>query len=481
MGRTHHGPRTRDRSVNTNSGVHIVWFKRDLRIYDHEPLARAALAGPVIPLYICEPNVVWSNHDHDSRHWAFVRESLQDLDNALTNLGSPLVIRCGNAVQILEELRDRHNVTHVWSHEETGNLTTFARDREVIAWAHSQRTTFTEIPQSGVVRRLKSRDDWGKLRAQRLSQSVVSPPQTITPVSDVHSEILPPANDPIHAYRQRGGESHARHLLTEFISHRVEGYETRISSPITAWDGCSRLSPYLAYGCISSREIMKMIQHHKKEASDARRFSLDAFEQRLAWRDHFIQKLESDPLIETHSYFPAFDEMRHRIDQQKLDAWIAGRTGYPFVDACLRSLAATGWINFRMRAMLVSFAANNLWLPWQSFGSQLAKWFVDYEPGIHWSQIQMQSGTTANMTLRMYNPVKQSHDHDPDGDFIRTWVPELTHLDNEAIHEPWRHPSQLTGDAKSYAAPIVNHHRTSQLALREIDKTRATIGLPRRR
>lgn len=464
-----------------HSDTHIVWFKRDLRVHDHEPLTRAALAGPVIPLYICEPDVVWNSHDHDPRHWAFVRESLQDLDHHLSALGAPLIIRQGNAINVLEQLRAAYGVTHVWAHEETGNLETFARDKKVIAWARSNGVTFTEIPQTGVVRRLASRDDWGRIRAQRLSQSLVSPPQHLTPVAQLRSDALPRVDDPIASHRQRGGETQARKLLQEFLTNRVEGYETRLSSPITARDGCSRLSPYLAYGCISSREIMKEIQRHKKDASPARHFSLDAFEQRIAWRDHFMQKLESNPNIEKQSYFPAFDVMRTRVDEHKLTAWITGKTGYPFVDACLRSLAATGWINFRMRAMLVSFAANDLWLPWQSFASQLAKWFVDYEPGIHWSQIQMQSGTTSNVTLRVYDPVKQSKDHDPDGDFVRTWVPELAHLDNQVIHEPWKHAGSLTGNAQSYPEPIVNHQRATQLALREIDKTRASIGLSRRR
>jgi len=459
----------------------VVWFKRDLRLHDHEPLARAAQLGPVIPLYICEPQIVWSHHDHDLRHWAFVRESLEDLDRSLNARGGPLIVRIGDAVQVLEDISCKHNVGQIWAYEETGNLATFARDRAVQSWARSRDIAFTEIPQQGVVRRLASRDDWGKIRAQRYSQPVIPPPRHIDAVAEVHSEPLPVLQDPIGEFRQKGGESVAHSVLNDFLQHRIDGYESHISSPITAWDGCSRLSPYLAYGCISSHQILDAVKKNKRDAPSSTLFSLDAFEKRLAWRDHFMQKLESNPEIETSSYFEAFDNMRSRVDEQKLNAWITGRTGYPFVDACLRSLAATGWINFRMRAMLVSFAAYDLWLPWQSFASQLAKWFVDYEPGIHWSQVQMQSGTTSNVTLRVYNPIKQGLDHDPNGDFIRTWVPELAGVHSQFIHVPWKHLSQLDDRARSYVPPVVNHHHATQLALREIDKTRLRLGLARRR
>jgi deoxyribodipyrimidine photo-lyase len=120
-----------------------------------------------------------------------------------------------------------------------------------------------------------------------------------------------------------------------------------------------------------------------------------------------------------------------------LAAWASGQTGYPFLDACMRSLRATGWLNFRMRAMVQSFASYNLWLPWRQTGLHLARQFTDYEPGIHWPQSQMQSGTTGINTIRIYSVVKQGYDQDPNGAFVRRWVPELVDVPDHFLQEPW--------------------------------------------
>jgi len=145
-----------------------------------------------------------------------------------------------------------------------------------------------------------------------------------------------------------------------------------------------------------------------------------------------------------------------------LAAWKEGRTGYPFIDACMRALKVRGWINFRMRAMLVSFASYHLWLDWRLFKDWLACQFIDYEPGIHISQVQMQSGLTGINTLRIYNPIKQGQDHDPGGRFIRRWVPELGEVTTADIHQPWQMPEliQLQSNCRigvDYPRPIVDH------------------------
>ena len=191
-----------------------------------------------------------------------------------------------------------------------------------------------------------------------------------------------------------------------------------------------------------------------------------AFLSRCHWHCHFIQKLESEPAIEFKAFNAACDELRSGpLDRQKLEAWQAGLTGYPFVDACMRALKAQGWINFRMRAMLVSFAAYHLWLDWRSFRDWLACQFIDYEPGIHYSQIQMQSGLTGINAVRIYNPIKQGHDQDPDGIFIRKWVPELSHLKGAAVHCPWQEPDLLSRDRQGQQ-PLITRRQLLSTPMR---------------
>ena len=195
-----------------------------------------------------------------------------------------------------------------------------------------------------------------------------------------------------------------------------------------------------------------------------------------------MQKLEDEPLVEKRSMHPDYNHLRKQEgdwDQEYFEAWVEGRTGYPFVDACMRCLIKHGWVNFRMRAMVVSFAAYNLWLDWRRFDAALARLFLDFEPGIHFPQLQMQSGTTGINAMRVYNVTKQSRDQDPTGAFIRKYVPELANVPNEHIHEPWRMPLQLQRQIKTritskrdeneqefvyYPKPIVEEKQAAKVA-----------------
>ena len=413
--------------------MQLVWFKRDLRLEDHRPLVEALALGDVLPLYIVEPEF-WLQQDASGRQWEFCREALLDLRQAMSVLGQPLVIRCGDAVAVLERARRQLGVTGLWSHEETGNDWTYARDRRVAAWARQQSIPWREIPQFGVIRPLRSRKGWAQRWEARMAESITPAPSRLVPLHGL-SAGEPPTSaelgldpDPC-PHRQQGGRQAGLDELEHFLQHRVEHYCRSISSPNKAFTGCSRLSAYLTWGCLSMREVLQ-----RSRVMQGR--GVRSFGSRLHWHCHFIQKLEDQPSIEWQDFHPFMRDLRD-ADADRLIAWAEGKTGVPFVDACMRALRAHGWINFRMRAMLMSFASYNLWLPWRDSGLHLARQFVDYEPGIHWSQCQMQSGSTSINTIRIYNPIKQGRDHDPDGVFIRRWCPELADVPAVHLHEPW--------------------------------------------
>lgn len=425
---------------------HLVWFKRDLRLHDHAALHAASRRGPVLALYIVEPGL-WQQPDAARQHYEFVCESLADLQRDLRQHGGQLLVLQGEATEVLTRLWQASPFASLHSHEETGNGWTYVRDQAVARWCRAHGVPWQELPQFGVVRALRNRDHW-----QGAWEELMAAPVLDTPA--LHFAPLPCANEPLPTYsalgldphdpprRQRGGRARGLAVLRSFLDERARLYRGGISSPLSAPTACSRLSVYLAWGCLSLREVVQATRERTAFSEDARlKAGLHAFHSRLYWHCHFIQKLESEPAIEFENMHRGYDGLREgNFNAEHFEALTAGRTGWPLVDACVAMLRETGWLNFRMRAMLVSVAAYPLWLHWRPVGEWLATQFLDYEPGIHWSQLQMQSGTTGINTTRVYNPVKQALDHDPQGRFVRQWLPVLRRVPDSWLLEPWRMP-----------------------------------------
>ena len=459
--------------------MHIAWFKRDLRIWDNESFTNACKSKNVMPLYIIEPEL-WKEDDLSYRQYIFLTECLKDLDIELKKIGQKLTIRTGDALEIFNDINTHYGIEEIWSHQETWNFWTFNRDLRLKKWFNSKNIKWNETIQNGVIRGLKDRDGWSKEWQKRMYAEEYIPPKKIKGHS-FHSEKIPTPqqlglqNDGIEVF-QKGGRTEGLELLESFLYQRGKNYSKEMSSPLNSHKSSSRLSTHIAFGALSIKEIIKKTNKRKKDIQKLpkeERYnwprSISTFSSRLRWHCHFIQKLEDEPEIEFKNMHSLYNNLRNKSDSDFfLESWKKGLTGYPMVDACMRSLIKTGWLNFRMRAMLMSFASYHLWLPWQITSKYLASLFTDYEPGIHYAQSQMQSGTTGINAIRIYNPIKQGIDHDPDGIFIKKWLPELRKIPKTNIHKPWESIEYI----KEYIPPIVDEIEARKLAASKIYKLR---------
>ena len=455
--------------------MQIVWFKRDLRIFDNEAFKKACDIGPIIPLYIFEEDL-WKNSPMSMKHYTFLKQSLNDLNNDLEKLGQTLIIEKNNSIEVFKKYKEKYNIRTVWSHQETWNYWVKQRNDKLSKWFESNNIKWTEVVQNGVIRDLKSREGWARKWHIRMNKNLFSAVPKLDRTCNKEYKI--PSFKELGLKEEKntnfilGGRKEGLKLLKTFLHERGENYSTEMSSPSTAIVSCSKLSAHISYGNLSIKEIFqsanKRIEFLKSNSLIENKSwirSIRSFIKRLHWHCHFIQKLEDDHTIEFKNMHSLYDGLREKEFNKKLFiAWKNGVTGFPFLDACMRSLKANGWINFRMRAMLISFASYHLWLHWKDTADFLASLFIDFEPGIHYSQSQMQSGTTGINSIRIYNPIKQGKDHDPKGVFIRTWVPELSNVSDKDIHTPWLSKVKL----KDYPAPLVDEKIARNEAAKKI-------------
>ena len=282
--------------------INILWFKKDLRIYDNEALNEASKKFKVLPIYIVDKNL-WAQNSYSYRQWQFCKESLIDLNHELKSLGQNLIIRSGDVIEIFEEICKSFKIIGIYSHQETGDYYTYKRDERLRNWALNKNIPWKEYLQFAVFRGKINRDFWANSWNKHLEKKIPHTKLKLNTV-DFRSEDIP--NDDFFKFKEdkcfgrlKGGRKEGLLRLETFFRKDISLYSKNISNPDKSKDNCSRLSPYITWGCLSIREIYK-------KANLKNDINRKMFKSRIAWHCHFIQKLESEPELEFrefHSYF----------------------------------------------------------------------------------------------------------------------------------------------------------------------------------
>lgn len=418
--------------------MNIVLLHRDLRVRDNPALFHGTKAEDALVIFVYDQEY-WQGNGKSQFQMKFAMECLSEVSDNLKTKNIPLHIFEGNYESLQNWIEKKFPKSIIFMNHFT-DIEYYRVNVNKFKSFYVNQKRLKLFENFGLQVKNFNRDcwslDWQKIMNKpvlsEISHSTTSSFENVT--LNTFDRFLPKLKY-INQMKepQLGGELNAHKLLKSFLDDRANGYSLKMSSPIEAEFSCSRLSAHIAFGSISIKTVYQTLlaaipnSNFKKD--------LYSFKKRLHWHCHFIQKLETEPELEFQSMHPMCDDLRGEGNGELIEKWIKGETGFPFLDACMKFLHTKGWINFRMRAMMMSFVSYNLWQPWQKTSPLLAQLFIDYEPGIHISQVQMQSGVTGINLPRIYSVMKQSRDQDPEALWIKSQLPELENLSANSIHD----------------------------------------------
>ena len=436
----------------------VVLLTRDLRVHDHAALDEAARTHDrVVPLFVLDDRILGSLRSPNRA--CFLLESLADLRGSLLGLGADLVLRRGDPVEETVQLALSLSAATVFVGADASRYASEREDR-LARESGRQRIELRVLDAPAVVgpgaltpvgsdHYRVFTPYWRRWRAAHPPPPIVPPPRLRLP-DGLEPGALPALHVLASGTRSpalpRGGELEGRRRLRRWLREGLSRYEEEGES--LAADATSRLSAYLHFGCLSPRELA--FRAHGQGA--------EGFLRQLCWRDFFLQLLAANPETER-------EDLRHRNDrwsrdQETLARWREGRTGYPIVDASMRQLAHEGWLPNRSRLIVASFLAKTLYLDWRLGVRTFSEQLVDGDVASNVGNWQWIAGTGADTRPnRVLNPLTQARRFDPQGDYVRRYVPELGRLEGASVHEPWRAPRRLV--PRAYPRPIVDHARAA--------------------
>ncbi|MEO0801696.1 MAG: deoxyribodipyrimidine photo-lyase [Cyanobacteria bacterium J06642_2] len=435
----------------------IVWFRRDLRVSDHLPLLRAARRGAVIPVFILD-NSLLHHPETGSARVAFMLDCLRALDRDLHKLGGRLILRSGDPVRILPDLIRSSQADGIYAHTDCERIYGRSRDARLNRALQDNSLRIRWFEPAASRDRLTAYPTYRNWWFAKMNEETIPTPARVDVPTDIASVPLPKLSDidwaPDGKLVPAGGTAAARKALQRFCDRNLERYYWQLSYP--AAEATSGLSPYLKFGAISVRECYQTVKPLQRSPDLRVRRSAKQLISRLRWGSGFAQRFRYLPQLEVRSLYTVFDEDGWSFDEELYRAWQEGRTGFPIVDAAARCLLATGgWqqLNFRIRAIYASFLANLLGMDWRYGALHFMRHLIDGDCPIDHYQWAMQAGVTHCIDkswTRIYHPGQLAINRcDPNGAFIKRWVPELAELSPAQLGEP---PAMET-----YPAPILDY------------------------